>query len=264
MLFRSIDIYDKKRFETTSPSENFAKGNYYDGFVTMGNAIGESAGVGIAFMYGGATKGITKAGKFMTGSLTGTELRQQREEYPEQTEFENITKAIGLAGAESFFAAISSGTLGKVYKDVIFKQGKEAGEITFKNGLITMYETALKKYGVAIAPLGEGIEEVATQITQNLINQKPIFEGVADAFLIGVGSGGVYGAPITAVQAKQGIDNAITRTKISNILQDTPGPKNVKETFKVFNQQKTTDQQVKIASLKNADKIGRASCRERV
>ena len=250
-----IDIYDKKRFETTSPSENFSKGNYYDGFVTMGNAIGESAGVSLAFMYGGATKGIAKTGKFMTGALTGTELRQQREEYPEQTEFDNVTKSIGLAGAESFFAAISSGTLGKVYKDIIFKQGKEAGEITFKNGLITMYETALKKYGIAVAPLGEGIEEVATQITQNLINQKPVFEGVTDAFLIGIGSGGVYGAPITAVQAKQGIDNAITWTKIRNILKDTPGPKNVKKTFQEFNQQKTTDKQIKIASIKNSDVI---------
>ena len=46
---RQLDIYDKKRFKTTSPTENFANGDYYDGFVTMGNAIGESAGVSIAF-----------------------------------------------------------------------------------------------------------------------------------------------------------------------------------------------------------------------
>ena len=146
---RQLDIYDKKRFKTTSPTENFQNGDYYDGFVTMGNAIGESAGVSISFMYGGATSGIAKTGKFMTAALTGTELRQQREENPEQSEFDNITKSIALAGAESFFSAVTQGSLGKVYKDILFKQGKEAGEVTFKNGLVAMYESALKKYGVA-------------------------------------------------------------------------------------------------------------------
>ena len=253
---RQLDVYDKKRFKTTSPTENFQNGDYYDGFVTMGNAIGESAGVSISFMYGGATKGIAKTGKFMTAALTGTELRQEREENPEQSELENITKSIALAGAESFFSAITQGSLGKVYKDIIFKQGKEAGEVTFKNGLVTMYQSALKKYGLAIAPVGEGIEEVATQITQNAIKGLPLFQGVADAFVIGMGSGGVYGAPITVSQASQGVSNAITRTKISKILKDTPGPTNVKKTFELFNKSNvTTEQQVKISSLKNADVI---------
>ena len=167
----------------------------------MGNAIAESAGVSIAFMYGGATKGIAKTGKFMTAALTGSELEEQRKKNPEQTDFDNMSKSIALAGAESFFSAITQGSLGKVYKDIIFKQGKEVGEVTFKNGLVTMYQSALKKYGLAIAPLGEGIEEVATQITQNAIEGYSLFQGVADAFVIGMGSGGVYGAPINRVSS---------------------------------------------------------------
>ena len=51
--------------------------------------------------------------------------------------------------------------MGKVYKDILLKQGKDAGKVTFKNGLIAMYEAALKKYGVVAAPVGEGIEEVS-------------------------------------------------------------------------------------------------------
>ena len=253
---RQLDIYDKKRFKTTSPTENFSNGDYYDGFVTMGNAIGESSAVSIAFMYGGATQGLAKTAVGMTTALTGTELRQQREENPEQTEFENITKSLALAGAESFFSAVTQGSLGKVYKDILLDQGEKAGKITFKNGLIAMYESALKKYGVAIAPVGEGIEEVATQITQNVINGYPVFQGVADAFVVGMGSGGVYGAPITVSQASKGVSNAITRNKISNILKDTPGPTNVKKTFELFNRSNvTTEQQVKISSIKNADVI---------
>ena len=62
-----------------------------------------------------------------------------------------------------------------------------------------MYESALKKYGPVAAATGEGVEEVATQITQNLIDGRPAYEGVPDAFLAGVGSGGVYGAPISLV-----------------------------------------------------------------
>ena len=255
---RQLDIYDKERFKDSSlsPTENFSNGDYYDGFVTLGNAIAGSAPISISFMVGGAMSTIGNTMKFMTTALTGTELREQREQNPEQSELNSISKSIALAGAESFFSAVTQGSLGKVYKDMIFKQGKSAGKVTFKNGLLAMYETALKKFGPITAALGEGVEEVATQITQNAIKGLPLFEGTADAFVIGIGSGGVYGAPVSVAKANQAISNVITRNKMGRILKETPGPSSVKETFKLFNNKEaTTDQQIKIASLKNSDVI---------
>ena len=80
-----------------------------------------------------------------TAVMTGPELRAQKEQFPEQSDFTNVMKAIGMAGAEMVFSTISQGTLGKVYKDIIFRQRAEAGRKTFRNGLISMYEQLLKK-----------------------------------------------------------------------------------------------------------------------
>ena len=81
-----------------------------------------------------------------------------------------------------------------------------------------MYETAIKKYGAIAGTLGEGIEEVATQITQNLIKGKDPFEGVPDAFLLGVGGGGLYTSPVNISQAVANVKSGITNRKIDNIL----------------------------------------------
>jgi hypothetical protein len=251
-----LTVYDEANYESTSPTENFSNGNYVDGFATLGNAIAESAPVSTMFMVGGAVSTFGKTAATMTVGLAGTEKKELKKDNPEMGEVEVVLKSLAIAGAESVFSALSQGTIGKVYKDIIFKQGTKAGTQTFKNGIISMYATALKKFGAPAAMLGEGIEEAATQITQNMIKGNPYFEGVADAFVIGMGSGGVYGAPISTVKAVTGVKNGITRLKIGNILKEGSGPNNVKETFKLFNKaETTTDQQIKIASMKNADVI---------
>ena len=51
------------------------------------------------------------------------EFERLREENPGASEFDLTVKAIGLAGAETVFSAIGSGTLGKVYKDILLKEG---------------------------------------------------------------------------------------------------------------------------------------------
>jgi len=145
----------------------------------------------------------------------GPELERLREENPGASEFDLTTKAIGLAGAETVFSAIGSGTLGKVYKDILLKEGKQQGAKVFRNGLIEMYEQALKKAGAPAGALGEGVEEVATQITQNMINGKDPFEGVNDAFLQGLGGGATYAGPINVMQVKQGIQEAVAINKIN-------------------------------------------------
>jgi hypothetical protein len=156
-----------------------------------------------------------------TLAFTGPELRKQREENPEQSELVTVAKSLGLAAAESVFSSVGTGTIGKVYKDIILKEGTRKGSVIFKEGLVKMYQTALTKYGAPISMVGEGVEEVATTITQNMINGKNPFENVTASFIQGIGGGFAFGAPINAAKLKGALDQGITDFKIKKQLNDS-------------------------------------------
>jgi len=190
--------------------------------VQLGNTLFESAPVTLGIMMSSFSGvGLARTAAGATAGMTGTELRAQREENPEQSDFKTLSKAVGLAAAEMVFTTITSGTLGKVYKDIIFKEGVKVGSQTFRKGLIGMYETALKKLGPITQGMAEGIEEVATQVTQNAINGRPIYEGVPDAFIAGFGGGGVYASPIAVNNGRKIINEAVAETKVKQILKPT-------------------------------------------
>jgi hypothetical protein len=210
--------YDKVNYKTQGIANSFAKGNYLEGFKQMGTGLAESAPVSISMMLGG---GYMKAGQFIaagTIGFAGPEIREMREKNPAMSEFDIVTSSLGLGAAETVFGFVGKGSIGRSYRTIIAKEGKEKGIQVFKKGLIDMYETAIKKYGAIAGTLGEGIEEVATQITQNLIKGKDPFEGVPDAFLLGVGGGGLYTSPVNISQAVGNVKSGITNRKIDNIL----------------------------------------------
>ena len=214
------DIYNNKNYEYQGIYKNFKNGNYLDAFKQMGSGIAESAPVSISMMVGGAA---TTTGKLAAGStvaMAGPEIKNQLENEA-QSSLASIVKGIGLAGAESVFSSIGTGTLGKVYKDILLKEGKEEGVKIFRNGLIEMYATALKKAGAPAAMVGEGIEEVATTITQNMINGVGAFDNVADSFIQGVGGGSLYGAPINVSKAKKAVQEGIVNVKINRNIKDS-------------------------------------------
>ena len=156
-------------------------------------------------------------------------LGELKEENPEMSAAELTFKSIGIAGAETVFSAISNKALTNVYKDIIKREGTEAGTKIFKDGIVKMYSTALKKYGAGAGMIGEGIEEVATQMTQNAFKGKNISEGAADAFLLGVGGGAVYGSPSNIVQIKNYASTKIATNKINDIIIDDGKEKNVRQ-----------------------------------
>jgi len=178
--------------------ENFSKGNISEGFYLLGETLAESAPVSLSLMFGGAA-GLSRTALTLGGGipLAAGEMRTQKEEYPDQEKAEMLLKSTLIGLSEGFFEGVfGSGAIGKTYKNIIAKEGVEQGIKTFKNGIISMYEGALQKFGVPIAAVSGGLEEVGTQITQNLVNGKPFNEGVTDAFLAGVGGGGLYWAPV--------------------------------------------------------------------
>jgi len=213
--------YNEANYSTTGIAANFRKGNVEDGFKQLASGLIESAPISLAMMAGGA---VATTGQLVAGStvaFAGPEIREQREKSPEQSELATMAKSLGLAAAESVFSSIGTGTIGKVYKDIILKEGTKKGSVIFKEGLVKMYQTALTKYGAPISMVGEGVEEVATTITQNMINGKDPFENVTDSFIQGIGGGFAFGAPINAAKLTGALNEGITDFKIKKQLNDS-------------------------------------------
>ena len=255
-LGSELDLYEKSKGIKGGAYENFKQGNVSDGFVKLGRGLAESAPVSISMMMGGAA-GASRLAMMAVATpvLAGPEIKTQREENPQQTELESVLKGFANAGAESFFEGIGSSSVGKVYKDIIFKEGKERGSKVFRNGLIEMYETAIKRFGVPATIVGGGIEEVATTMTQNLINEKPVFDNIGESFTQGVGGGGLYGAPVNISKSVEFVKDAVTGTKINSILSKSSDfeLRDIQQAFEPI--QPITEAQVEISKNKNSYKI---------
>lgn len=249
--------FNKDRYESLGIVDNISKGNYQDAFELLGSNIVESAPVSIAMMMGGATLSPMALARAGTAGFFQQNKEQLDEENPNMSEIEKTVKALGMAASETVFESVGTGTLGKVYKDIITKEGAEAGTQIFRDGLVQMYKGALKKYGAPIGLIGEGVEEAATQITQNVISGKPAFEGAADAFVTGAGSGVVFSAPINAIKAKQYVSNTIdtykSKNKIADVLRDTDT--NLDQVYNVPKDAAITPQQLEIANTNKSRDI---------
>ena len=223
------NIYNDKNYDYQGISKNFQKGNYSDGFKQLASGITESAPISISMMMGGAAASTKQLITGSTVAFAGPEIEDQLNKEG-QSELTSVIKGLGLAGAESVFSSIGSGTIGKVYKDIILKEGKEEGVKIFRNGLVEMYSNAIKKFGAPASMVGEGIEEVATTVTQNLINGIDPFSNITDSFIQGVGGGTLYGSPVNAVKITEAVKSGIANVSVNKNLKKS-NFKNISEVF---------------------------------
>lgn len=241
-----VDIYDNENYDSKGIYENFKKGNYSDGFKLLAQGITRSAPVSLSMMAGGA---VTTTGKLAAGStvgFAGPEISEELTSKPGQSELLSIINGLGMGAAEAIWESVGTSTLGKVYKDIISKEGLEAGNKIFKEGLIDMYRTALVKYGAPVAMVEGGVQEVGTKITQNMIKGLPTFEGVNDAFIQGVGGSGLYSSPVNIVKSRAAIKQGITNNKINKELKQTDFDK----ASQAFNPEfKTTGFEIKASQI---------------
>jgi len=254
ILSGEVSKFMADRYEDPSIVGNFEKGNYKDGFELLGSAITQSVPISVGLMIGGAYTAPSKLATVATLGFTEDQRESLAEMDPTMSEAEKTLKAAGMAGAESVFSSIGTATIGKVYRDIAKREGTEAAKGIFRDGLVQTYKKALEKTGVVAGFVGEGIEEAATQITQNLISGRPAFEGAADAFVTGAGSGVVFTAPISAVNAKRYIENKITsydtKRKVTEILKDKAD--NMAQVYNVPVSSEINVTQLEIANLPNS------------
>ncbi|MHA2243072.1 MAG: hypothetical protein ACXACE_15840, partial [Candidatus Thorarchaeota archaeon] len=234
--------------------ENFKKGNVLDGFYLLGETLAESAPVSLSLMVGGAA-GLSRAALTMAGGvpLAAGEMRTQLEEYPEETKGEMLLKSTIIGLSEGFFEGVfGAGAAGKVYKNLVAKEGVDAAKKTFKNGIISMYEGALQKYGVPLSMVGNGLEEVATQATQNVVNGESWNQGLTDSFLAGIGGGTLYGAPVNLSKGIKLGNETIQSIKTNVLLK----PTEFKTISEAFAPTATTSQaQIKLSQSPSAEKV---------
>jgi len=246
-----IDKFNQERYESSGIYDNIVKGNYGDAFELLTTNIAQSVPVSLAMMAGGA---MTKPAQMVAGGTVGF-LEEKRGELsemdPDMPEIEKTIKALGMASSETVFEALGTGTIGQVYKDILKKEGAEKAKTIFRDGIANVYKNAIKKYGVPAGLVGEGIEEAATQITQNVITGRPAFEGAADAFIVGSGAGAAFTTPITAMKAKKIVGEKMqsydTKVKIEQTLKNTD--KKLDNVFNVSVAEDVTPEQLTIASF---------------
>jgi hypothetical protein len=246
------DIYDSANYDSTSISKNIAEGNWSDAFKLIGSGLAESAPVSIGMMLGGAEVGIARSAAGATALFAGPAIREQKENHADDSEMSQVLSGFGMAAAESVFSSIGEGSIGRVYKDIIKKEGIDQGTSIMKNGLVLAYQTALKKYGAPVAMAGEGLEEVATTITQNLIDNKKPFDNVLDSFISGVAGGGLYGSPLTIAKGISGFKDGIALHKVNSELKTDAS----NSMIEAFNPNTPVSQaQINITKIKGAPKV---------
>jgi predicted GNAT family acetyltransferase len=254
ILSGEVSKFMAERYEDPSIVGNFEKGNYQEGFELLGSAITQSLPISVGLMIGGAYTAPSKLATVATLGFTENQRESLSEMYPTMSEAEKTLKAAGMAAAESLFESIGTATIGRIYRDIAKREGTEAAEGIFRAGLVQTYKKALENTGVVAGFAGEGLEEAATQITQNVISGRPAFEGAADAFVTGAGSGVVFTAPISAVNAKRYIDNKVisynTKSKVTEILKDKA--ESMAQVYNVPVSSEINVTQLEIANLPNS------------
>jgi ribosomal protein S18 acetylase RimI-like enzyme len=251
VLSGEVSNYIAKNYDDAGIASNFQSGNYRDGFELLGSSITQAVPISVALLLGGMVASTEALAATSTLGLTEGQRQELEEMDPTMSESEKTLKALSMSAAESVFSSIGQGTIGKVYRDIAKREGKEAAKGIFKDGLVQTYKTALEKGGMAAGFAGEGIEEAATQITQNVISGRSAFENVADAFATGAGSGVVFTAPISAINAKNYIKNKAetyaTKDKIGEVLKDKAD--NIGNLYNVPVGTEITPDQLEIANL---------------
>ena len=244
------DLYDIEGGIT----ENFKKGNWSDGFYLLGETLAESAPISLSLMVGGAA-GLSRTALTVGGGvpLAAGEMRTQLEEFPEDTKGEMLLKSTLIGMSEGFFEGVfGAGAAGKVYKNMVQELGQDQAKKTFKQSIMSMYEGALQKSGVPLSMVGNGLEEVATQATQNVVNGKPWNEDLSDAFAAGVGGGALYGAPVNLAKGVQLGKETYQSIKADLLLKPTEF-KTVSQAFAT--DVPTSEAQIKISQSPNAEKV---------
>lgn len=238
----------EQKVEQANPSRgngviaSFENGDIEGGVLNLLGGIAESAPASIAMMLSGGATAPTIIGG---AAIFGAGKAQEMDENAPEMNYDKRRVIAALNGTlEGVFETyLGSGAVGKSLAGIIKNEGKEVAQQSVKRSMSTLFSDMITK-NPWLAPLGEGLEEVGTQISQNFVDKysgyKPnlnLTDGVGDSFLSGVGMGGIHGAVIglakKAMEEKQSgtesTQQPIQSGPVSETPQFTVDPRQTKE-----------------------------------
>lgn len=199
--------------------EAFKQDGIGSGIMNLTGSITQSMPASIAMILSG---GSTTPTILASATVFGAGKVQELDENAPEMNYDKrrLVGAINGTLEGIFETYLGSGAVGKALSGIVKNAGKNVAEKQIKRSLSTVFADMITK-SPWLAPFGEGFEEIGTQISQNLVDKysgyRPdlnIMEGVGDAFLAGIGMGGIHGATIGlakyAVEKAQGQQPATT------------------------------------------------------
>jgi hypothetical protein len=150
----------------------------------------ESIPLSLAAMFGGPA-GILSIGTAVTGAKY-----DELDERTDLNQFQQSVNAVLSGGIEAGSEAIFSPAIGRWITNLYKTAGKEVAEETVKKGLKSTFDQLMKKYGLFLAPVEEGIEEMIATMGENITDkitgidpERDVKEHVFESFVYGFGGG---------------------------------------------------------------------------
>ena len=194
---RAQEMESKMQKVEGDVTDRFTRGDYADGFRLLSNELASSTPQMLAVMMsGGGPAGMTLLG------LNSAQTRVADLEGADITEKQKYTNALAYGGAEVMFELFGLGSIARVSKNIIKREGPEVGKKIVEKGILDMVDDLTMKYPMVFGSSAEGLSEVATTIAQNAADkyggidpERDVLSGTADAFIagnaMGMGLGGV-------------------------------------------------------------------------
>lgn len=179
----------------------FEQGDIETGVLNLAGSVSQSLPASLAMILsGGATVPTILGGAVVFGAGKAQEIE---EDSPEMNyDKGRVIAAINGTLEGVFETYLGSGAVGKSLSNIIKREGAEVAQKQAKKSIRNTFVNMITE-NPWLAPLGEGFEEVGTQLAQNIVDKysgyKPdinITDGVSDSFLSGITMGGMHGAVI--------------------------------------------------------------------
>lgn len=191
-LTKKADRYNGKGY-----SDLWKEGDYTG---ALGDIIlkgAESLPMSIAAAVSGPVSGLAGIGA-ITASQKYDDLDESN---ADMGELAKIANSLLTGSAEALFGKLGAGATKLWMKSLYKTMGKDAAENAVKTGVMGMIKDNFKKYGILYEPLMEGIEEVSSQLAENITDKmtgadptRDIKDGLFDSFIYGTGGGAYFSA----------------------------------------------------------------------
>lgn len=168
--------------------------------------------------------GAPVAGLAGIGAITASDKYDQLDtENPDMGEFAKASNAILTGTAEGLSEMLGAG-VSKAWMKTLYKSlGRDKAEQAVKKGLMGQLQRHYKEFGMFYEPVEEGIEEVASQLAENITDKitgadpnRDITDGLQDSFVYGMGGGAYFSAAGVPGFAKRQYDKIKTRKDYNN------------------------------------------------